>query len=304
MNIPEAVSRHAIKLQWFTALSGFAAALLWVGIALALGPAPSNGDLWLSLFAGPLGALLSIHISWVAIWGVLGTGSVTAGAIRGLAIVYAAFAVVLVITFFAGGDIDSVDFALILVAFAYATIGQLFLSMTIVWSLKYFRLRLVYVDDVNLATGNSVTHVVPGRIHLKDLFALMTLFAIGFVLWLPSVGGFGAANDTFLGPGFIFLIMLFAFCSNGVIGIAVVLAPMLFAISARLKTRTQVAIHVALFLIAFSATIIVLSMADSTEERLFYCSCFGTFIIYQTLLVRFAWQPSSKFRFRLIRGTI
>ena len=215
MNISEEATRHARSLQRMTALSGFAAAIVFALLETLVFPESWNNGITFSLFAVPMGGLLSIHISWVAIWAVLGPGSLSRRLFHGLAIVQLAFALLLLIEMpFINDDHGArFDFLLAFVAFWYATVLQALLSMSLVWLLKYLRFRLVYATDNHLlgslqASSNQVdandrsklasVHVVsPGPPRLIDLLGLIAVFAIGFGLWVPSLDGFGMPHQGF-----------------------------------------------------------------------------------------------------------
>jgi hypothetical protein len=317
-------SQHARALQLTLAASILAlaviAALSYPVIDRMLSWLGVNSDVAISIVLAPIGGLLSLYVSWAAIWGVLGSGRWLSRVILSFLIAHLTYVLSIVVTEWLTavrtGDPSSMEWrdALAIVAgFSYAFAGSLFVSMFLVWLLKLFRIRLQYFHDpasyshprkklpqtIPLRERPDTT-IASGRVSLLDMLGLITIFAVYLAAWKPIVEGWLSTNAMF-GPAFAFIILLVVTASNGAVGLLAILLPLLIAMFDRWGKRTQITLQGINFLAACAAAATGGFLYQDPETVGLVVIAVVVFLANQTLLLILMRKPSARFRFRLVR---
>ncbi len=214
------------------------------------------------------------------------------------------------------GDPPSIDWrdALAIVAgFSYAFAGSLFVSMSLVWLLKLFRIRLLYFHDPasyshpRKKTAQAIplrqrsdTTIASGRVSLLDMLGLITIFAVYLAAWKPIVEGWLPTNAMF-GPAFAFILVLVVIASNGAVGLFAILLPLLTAMSDSWGKRTQIGLQGIHFAAAVAAAVTGGFLSQDPETVGLVVIALVCFLAHQALLLLLMRKPSQRFRFRLVR---
>lgn len=317
-------SQHARALQLTLAASILALAVIaalsyplidrmvsWLGV---------NSDVAISIVLAPIGGLLSLYVSWAAIWGVLGSGRWLSRVLLSFLIAHLTYVLSIAVTEWLTavrtGDPSSMEWrdALAIVAgFSYAFAGSLFVSMFLVWLLKLFRIRLQYFHDpasyshprkklpqtIPLRERPDTT-IASGRVSLLDMLGLITIFAVYLAAWKPIVEGWLSTNAMF-GPAFAFIILLVVTASNGAVGLLAILLPLLTAMFDRWGKRTQITLQGIHFVAACAAAATGGFLYQDPETVGLAVLAVAVFLANQALLLILMRKPSARFRFRLVR---
>lgn len=317
-------SQHARAVQLTLALIILAfaviAALIYPVIDHIVSWLGITSDIAISIVFVPIGGLLSVYVSWAAIWGVLGSGRWLSRVMLSYLIAHLTYILSIAVTDWLTairtGDPSSVDWrdaVAMMAGFSYAFAGSLFVSMFLVWLLKLFRVRLLYfhnpasyphprkrAEQSNPLRERPDTTLASGRISLLDMLGLITIFAVYLAAWKPIVEGWLPTNAMF-GPSFAFIIFLFVIASNGAVGLVAILLPLVIAIYDRWGKRIQIALQGINFVAAAAAAATCGFVYQDPETVGLVVIALLTFLANQTLLFFLTRKPSPRFRFRLVR---
>lgn len=317
-------SRHARALQLSLAITIFglavSASLGYPLIDRLVTRFGVTSDVAISIVFVPLGGLLSLYVSWAAVWGVLGSGRWLTRVTESLLLAHLTYSLTIMVTEWLTAlrtgnppSLDWRDCLAVIAGFSYAVGGSLFVSMFLVWLLKLFRIRLLYFQDPNSyphprrSRGKAIpilerrqTTIATGRVSLLDMLGLVTIFAVYLAAWKPIVEGWLPTNAMF-GPAFAFMILLAAVASNGAVGVLAVLLPLVTAMHDHWGQRTQVVLQGINFAAAIAAAVTCGVVYQDPEIVGLLGMALLTFIGNQALLLGLMRRPSPRFRFRLVR---
>ncbi len=318
--------QHARALQGTLALAILAlaiiASLIYPALDRALTRLGLSSDTAISIVFVPIGGLLSIYVSWAAIWGVLGSGRWLSRVLLSFLIAHLCMIASITITecltaLLRSGDppwIQWREFVAMVGAFSYAFAAHLCMSMFLVWLAKLFRVRLLYFDNpasyphprrtaarsIRLSEPADTT-LASGRISLMDFLGLITIFAVYLAAWRPIFESWLPTNAMF-GPAFAFFLFLVVIGANGAIGLVAILIPLMIAMYDRWGMRTQI-IWQGINLAAATVVAATWGVIDQDSEIVgLVAMALITFLANQAWMWFLMRRPSPRFRFRLVRN--
>ncbi|QEG38726.1 hypothetical protein [Roseimaritima ulvae] len=254
-------------------------------------------------------ALVAMYVSLSALWGVLGTGSWWLR-MTGIWLIFHLAIIASVQAAAALGLSDPMSWRVKLAYVAgtsYALTGQVLVFMFLTWLLKAMRWRLIYLHDpasyphpregATLTTERSGSTLLSNRLSLLDLLILTTLIAAYLGAWKPLMTTL--PDDTFFGPGFLFVVVI-AGLSMGAIATLVVFLLTCVTMQDRWGKRVQLAVHGLLFVGALVTAIAFCWFFAEPEQYAAVGIGLATLLGVQLLLYGLHRKPSPQFRFRLV----